>query len=238
MLLEKTGKKILIFTTFIFLLAGVYLTSFKVHASEVIGTAVITADSLNVRSGPGKDYDAMGKLYAGNVADVTAVEGDWLKINYNNSVGYISIDYVEYEPDEDALLEEEEEENTVDETAAADTEETQEQAPYDYKKLFGLLGAILVLMVIILITIKSIKNMDDDDDDDDQEDDDNEDEYYDEDESDDEDYDDEEEYEDEEEEEEYEYVMVRRPKQTKNSVPPKKKSSDDFLIDIDPKYFE
>ena len=57
-------------------------------------------------------------------------------------------------------------------------------------------------------------------------------------ESDDEDYDDEEEYEDEEEEEEYEYVMVRRPKQTKNSVPPKKKSSDDFLIDIDPKYFE
>ena len=238
MLLEKTGKKIMIFTTFIFLLAGVYLTSFKVHASDVIGTAVITADSLNVRSGPGKDYDAMGKLYAGNVADVTAVEGDWLKINYNNAVGYISIDYVEYEPDEDALLEEEEEENTVDETPAADTEETQEQAPYDYKKLFGLLGAILVLMVIILITIKSIKNMDDDDDDDDQEDDDNEDEYYDEDESDDEDYDDEEEYEDEEEEEEYEYVMVRRPKQAKNSVPPKKKSSDDFLIDIDPKYFE
>ena len=239
MLLEKTGKKILIFTTLIFLLAGVYLTSFKVHASEVIGTAVITADSLNVRSGPGKDYDAMGKLYAGNVADVTAVEGDWLKINYNNSVGYISIDYVEYEPDEDAILEEEEEEDITTEAEAADTQETEDESPADYIKLFGLLGAILVLMVIILITIKSIKNMDDDDEDDEDEYDEEDDEYYDDDESDeDEDYDDEEEYEDEEEEEEYEYVMVRRPKQTKTSVPQKKKSSDDFLIDIDPKYFE
>ena len=110
MLLRVKAKKILInFIMFSIVLFTVYLASFYSHASNIIGTAKVTADSLNVRSGPGKEYDAMGKLYSGNVVDVKAVEGDWLKIDYNSSDGYISIDYVEYEPDEELVTEEEEE---------------------------------------------------------------------------------------------------------------------------------
>ncbi|MBP5744794.1 MAG: SH3 domain-containing protein, partial [Lachnospiraceae bacterium] len=94
MLLRVKAKRLLInFIMLSIAFLTVYQASFLSYASEVIGTAKVTADSLNVRSGPGKEYDAMGKLYSGNVVDVKAVEGDWLKIDYNSSDGYISIDY-------------------------------------------------------------------------------------------------------------------------------------------------
>ena len=230
MLLHVKAKKILIkFIMFSMLLLTVKHASFDSFASNVIGTAKVTADSLNVRSGPGKEYDTMGKLYSGNVVDVKAVEGDWLKIDYNSSDGYISIDYVEYEPDEELILEEEEEEVKEEAAEAPDeTAETEDEPTFDYKFLFGLIGAIIVILIMILITIKSIKASDDDYDDEDDEDDD--DDYY------------EDEYEDDEEEEEdddeYEYVVVKRPRTQSTPNRQKPKSSDDFLIDIDPRYFD
>ena len=231
MLLRVKAKRLLInFIMLSIVFLTVYQASFLSYASEVIGTAKVTADSLNVRSGPGKEYDAMGKLYSGNVVDVKAVEGDWLKIDYNSSDGYISIDYVEYEPDEELLIEEEEEvvKEEATETNDDDTAETEDEPSFDYKFLFGLIGAIIVILIMILITIKSIKASDDDYDDDD--DDDEDDDYY------------EDEYEEEEEEEEdddeYEYVVVKRPRTQNPPSRQKPKSSDDFLIDIDPRYFD
>ena len=231
MLLRVKAKKILIkFIMFLIVLSTLYHSSFMSFASDIIGTAKVTADSLNVRSGPGKEYDTMGKVYSGNVVDVKAVEGEWLKIDYNSSDGYISIDYVEYEPDEELILEEEEEEVNEEEAKVPDeTAETEDEPSFDYKFLFGLIGAIIVILIMILITIKSIKASDDDLDEDDEDEDDEDDEYY------------EDEYEDEEEEEdddEYEYVVVKRPKTQNPPVRQKPKSSDDFLIDIDPRYFD
>ncbi|MBP5310669.1 MAG: SH3 domain-containing protein, partial [Lachnospiraceae bacterium] len=170
MLLRVKAKRLLInFIMLSIVFLTVYQASFLSYASEVIGTAKVTADSLNVRSGPGKEYDTMGKLYSGNVVDVKAVEGDWLKIDYNSSDGYISIDYVEYEPDEELLIEEEEEavKEEATETNDDDTAETEDEPSFDYKFLFGLIGAIIVILIMILITIKSIKASDDYDDDDD-----------------------------------------------------------------------
>ena len=230
MLLRDKARKTIV--KFI-MIATVLITACFVHtdsyASDVIGSATITADSLNVRSGPGKEYDTMGKVYGGNVVEVTAVEGDWLRINYNSSTGYISIDYAEYEPDEDALIEDEEaavEEEEADK-APDETAETEDEPTLDYKFIFGLIGAIIVILIMILITIKSIKASDYDDeyDEDDDDDEDDDEEYY----------EDDEEEEEEEDEDEYEYVVVKRPKTQPKQKP---KSSDDFLIDIDPKYFE
>lgn len=232
MLLNKTKKLGMVYITVVAIIIGLLFSTLYLHAAEPVGTATVTADSLNVRSGPGKDYEAKGKLYSGNVVDVLSVEGQWLEISYNDSNGYISIDYAEYEPSEEII--EDEEEEVQNEPADEDTQEVEDESTLDYKVFFGLIGAIAVLMIIILITIKSIKNSDEDDYDEDDDEDDEE-EY----EDDEEEYEDEEDdYEEDEDDDEYEYVVVKRPKQQTASNKPRPKSSDDFLIDIDPKYFE
>jgi len=252
--MKAIRKKIFAFIAFIVFTVSYSLCSFSVYAEEdVIGEAKITADSLNVRSGPGKDYDAMGKVYEGNTVEVLdVVDEEWLKIKYHSSEGYIALEYTEYEPYE---IEEEIEESVDDVQEIIEENETEDEPVLNYKMIFGLIGAIIVILIIILVTVKSLKNMDDYDYEDDDEDEEYEEEEYD-------DYDEEEEYEDEEEEDEYEYVMVRRPKQKPGSgqnrpqasrqqaqrpskssgIPQESQTSekrmDDYTIDIDPSFFD
>lgn len=57
-------------------------------------TVSITADSLNVRSGPGKNYKILGTLKKGKTATVIGEPtGKWYKIDYGNDYGYISKNY-------------------------------------------------------------------------------------------------------------------------------------------------
>lgn len=50
---------------------------------------------VNIRSGPGTSYEAIGKLYKGCVANVLGYEGDWVKIQSGNlEEGYIRSDYL------------------------------------------------------------------------------------------------------------------------------------------------
>ena len=50
---------------------------------------------VNIRSGPSTDYEAIGKLYKGCVANVLGYEGDWVKIQSGNlQEGYIRGDYL------------------------------------------------------------------------------------------------------------------------------------------------
>jgi len=234
---KKTKKILLELLVIILLSMGITIIRIPAYASSQVGKATISTDSLNVRKGPGKEYEAIGKVYLGNEVEVTAVEGEWLKIIYNDTEGYISIDYVQYEPSEEEIALEEENDGISHEDAK-ETDETEEAGIERYKKIFGLLGAMVVLAIIILLTIRSIKNMDDEDDYDDDEDEEYDDESDDEDEDDyDEDGDDEDD-ESEEDDDEYEYVVVRRPKRKNDNISTPKRSSDDFLIDIDPKYFE
>jgi len=232
------------------LMAGLAVPALLVSAEEeaVTGTATVTADSLNVRSGPGKDHDAIGKLYSGNVVEVVALDGEWLKIKYNDTTGYIALQYTEFEPDEveEEVVEEEQPEEVAGEEQPEEEEPEAVESVSRYKVVFGLIGAIAVLLLIILFTIKSIQKLDDEDYDDDDDGYDDEEDYEQE-----EYYEDEyegeyeEEYEDDEEgddddEYEYEYITVRRPKQTTTGQKPQKQTSgsDDFLVNIDPKYFE
>ena len=56
---------------------------------------LITADVLNVRQGPGSDYDVVGKLTYGDVVEILSEEGDWYRILYDGQEAYIHKDYVE-----------------------------------------------------------------------------------------------------------------------------------------------
>lgn len=50
---------------------------------------------VNIRSGPSTEYEAIGKLYKGCVANVLGYEGDWVKIQSGNlKEGYIRSDYL------------------------------------------------------------------------------------------------------------------------------------------------
>ena len=52
--------------------------------------------SLNVRSGPGSAYDKLGSLYDGAEITVTEVSGDWGKIKYNGTTGWVNLMYAVY----------------------------------------------------------------------------------------------------------------------------------------------
>lgn len=54
----------------------------------------VTTDKLNVRSGPGLEYDVWTTLNANEKQVVEEKDGDWLKIAFNSTYGYINAEYV------------------------------------------------------------------------------------------------------------------------------------------------
>lgn len=64
-----------------------------VHAAGP--TFTVTADVLNVRSGPGTNYGKIGRLIQGTKLNVIQrMSNGWYKISYNGKIGYVSGDYV------------------------------------------------------------------------------------------------------------------------------------------------
>jgi len=58
-------------------------------------TYIVTASTLNVRSGAGTSYASIGSVTKGQKLSVVSKSGDWYKINYNGRTGYVSSDYVQ-----------------------------------------------------------------------------------------------------------------------------------------------
>ena len=57
--------------------------------------AVTNVDSmLNVRSGPGTDYELIGTLRNRSVVSLLGIDDGWYKISYNDMTGYVSSDYI------------------------------------------------------------------------------------------------------------------------------------------------
>lgn len=86
-------------------MALVLFASLPVYAAEVErlrGTAVVNVDSLNVRSGPSKEYDKLGALSRDISVEVKGiVEPDWYVIEFEGEEGYISSDYVIFTPEDE-----------------------------------------------------------------------------------------------------------------------------------------
>lgn len=59
-----------------------------------IGKVVCTADEfVNIRKNPSKDAEVIGQFPASKTADVLEFEGDWVKISYENIVGFAHSTY-------------------------------------------------------------------------------------------------------------------------------------------------
>ncbi len=73
---------------------------------ENLGIANVS-NYVNIRSGPSTDYEILGKLYKGCVANILGYEGDWVKIQSGNlEEGYIKAEYLLIGWDAEAKIQE------------------------------------------------------------------------------------------------------------------------------------
>lgn len=70
----------------------------QVHI-EVHDRARITEDNINVRSGPGTDFERLGTAYQGFDFEIISQDNpDWIKIKYYEKDAYIYAEFVEIVP--------------------------------------------------------------------------------------------------------------------------------------------
>ena len=62
--------------------------------TAVKSTKVVTANSVNFRTGPSTSYSSMGKLNKGTEVGFISESNGWSKISYNGKVGYMSSQYL------------------------------------------------------------------------------------------------------------------------------------------------
>lgn len=58
--------------------------------STQTGTLTITGNSVNVRSGPGTNYDIVASVVKGDTVTKLGVEGEWYRIKTGNITGYVA----------------------------------------------------------------------------------------------------------------------------------------------------
>ena len=63
-------------------------------ADADFGTGTIQGTDVRVRSGPDTSYSILGEENSGVSFAVTGVSGSWLKVSYNNGVGYVKSTYL------------------------------------------------------------------------------------------------------------------------------------------------
>ena len=71
------------------------LASFTTKADAANATGIVTANSLNVRSGASTSYSIIGKLTKGKEVEILSSSNGWYKIQYSeNQSGWVSADYI------------------------------------------------------------------------------------------------------------------------------------------------
>ena len=128
-------------------------------------TGTVTGKSLNVRSGPGKDYDSIEKLDQGDTVKITGVsDNGWYRIDLDGKEGYVSDQYV----DKSAASADGSKESETDE----DTEEGEPEEGYSWRhpspaalRALIIVPALVVVIAAIFFTLKKMRDDDEDDED-------------------------------------------------------------------------
>ena len=58
----------------------------------------VNATTMHIRSGPGTDYGAIGGLKMGDQVKILGKEGDWYKIEFKETGGYVSAQFIQGSP--------------------------------------------------------------------------------------------------------------------------------------------
>lgn len=86
------------------LIVGVLFFALTAEA-DVLGTGVVKADALRVRTTPSEDADTVTYLNNGTIVQVYEALGEWYKISYDAYTGYVSAEYLMYTPEDGAAEE-------------------------------------------------------------------------------------------------------------------------------------
>ncbi len=214
--------------------------TYQVEEVQLQGT--ITTDSaLNVRSGPGKNYDVIAKVGNDTVLTITGkADNGWYQVEIDGKTGFVSDAYVNASSAES---------DTAQEKLGKEAGEPEEGyhglrlSPFVLKILLAVVG-IVIVGAMLFATLRSLKGDEDDEDDDEAEDDEDEDDDGD----------------DEDDDEEYEEELRRRKRRKKAVAAQEKKTvkehknrketlkkapkkeyvlrEEDYRVQIDPSFFE
>ena len=69
-------------------------------AASAVGTGVVTADSLRLRSEPNTDCATVTYLIEGTGVQVLEVLDGWYEVSYGEYTGYASAEFIDYTPAE------------------------------------------------------------------------------------------------------------------------------------------
>lgn len=210
--------------------------TYQVEEVQLQGT--ITTDSaLNVRSGPGKNYDVIAKVGNDTVLTITGkADNGWYQVEIDGKTGFVSDKYVNASSAESDTAQEKLEKE------AGEPEEGYHGlrlSPFVLKILLAVVG-IVIVGAMLFATLRSLKGDEDDEDDDEAEDDEDED--------------------DDGDDEEYEEELRRRKRRKKAVAAQEKKTvkehknrketlkkapkkeyvlrEEDYRVQIDPSFFE
>jgi len=87
-------RKLTVLMLLVFLIAGIIYVQYEVQANNNI--VKIKVDELNVRSGPGLDFEVIGKINQGEALQIIEEKNKWYKIKLaNNNEGWIAGWYTE-----------------------------------------------------------------------------------------------------------------------------------------------
>lgn len=213
--------------------------TYQVEEVQLQGT--ITTDSaLNVRSGPGKNYDVIAKVGNDTVLTITGkADNGWYQVEIDGKTGFVSDAYVNASSAESDTAQEKLEKE------AGEPEEGYHGlrlSPFVLKILLAVVG-IVIVGAMLFATLRSLKGDEDDEDDDEAEDDEDEDDDG-----------------DDEDDEEYEEELRRRKRRKKVVAAQEKKTvkehknrketlkkapkkeyvlrEEDYRVQIDPSFFE
>lgn len=214
--------------------------TYQVEEVQLQGT--ITTDSaLNVRSGPGKNYDVIAKVGNDTVLTITGkADNGWYQVEIDGKTGFVSDAYVNASSAKS---------DTAQEKLGKEAGEPEEGyhglrlSPFVLKILLAVVG-IVIVGAMLFATLRSLKGDEDDEDDDEAEDDEDEDDDGD----------------DEDDDEEYEEELRRRKRRKKAVAAQEKKTvkehknrketlkkapkkeyvlrEEDYRVQIDPSFFE
>jgi uncharacterized YkwD family protein len=104
----KRNKFIILFFLLLIILACATCSRVFAYTYEALDFKYgkVKAECLNVRCGPGINYNRVGKIYKDEYIDIFAKVGDWYIIQTNsNLIGAVSVNYVEAVYNEEEVLE-------------------------------------------------------------------------------------------------------------------------------------
>lgn len=64
------------------------------HDTSYADEAIINSDHLNVRTGPGTEYDKITQLQSGDVYQILKIDQDWVEIDLGNGSGWITKEFI------------------------------------------------------------------------------------------------------------------------------------------------